>query len=121
MICPRSKKIKQTAYNTCYTKEAVRYSAETFVVKQTFVLRINFSANNRLLRIAPYVSSIQLTGIIPNSTVSQMTLPEKTDRSRPVKMAAIPKDFPLPYRPGDPLLFFHLRRVHSTRQDQHQN
>ena len=40
----------------CYTKEAVWYSAETFVVKQTFVLRINFSANNRLLRIAPYVS-----------------------------------------------------------------
>ena len=53
LIVNNLKSVKSTGYNTCYTKEAVRYSAETFVVKQTFILRINFSANNRLLRIAP--------------------------------------------------------------------
>jgi len=40
----------KTAYNTGLAKVAVQCSADTFVVNQTFVLRIKFSAKNRHLR-----------------------------------------------------------------------
>jgi hypothetical protein len=45
-------KIK-TAGNSGLAKVAVQYSADTFVVNQTFVLRINICGKNRHLRQAP--------------------------------------------------------------------
>jgi hypothetical protein len=41
---------RKTAYNTGLAKVAVQCSADTFVVKQTLVLRINICGENRHLR-----------------------------------------------------------------------
>jgi hypothetical protein len=40
----------KTAYNSGLAKVAVQYSADTFVVEQTLVLRINICGENRHLR-----------------------------------------------------------------------
>jgi len=45
------KRIKP-AHNRTYPQVAVSYSADTFVVYQSVVLRINISAVNRHLRVA---------------------------------------------------------------------
>ena len=45
-------RIARTA-NSTYKKLAVQYSADTFVVNQTLVLRINICGGNRHLRQAP--------------------------------------------------------------------
>ena len=42
-----------TGYNSTYKKLAVQCSADTFVVNQTLVLRINICGGNRHLRQAP--------------------------------------------------------------------
>lgn len=41
---------ESTGYNSGLAKVAVRCSADTFVVKQSFVLRINICGENRHLR-----------------------------------------------------------------------
>jgi hypothetical protein len=41
---------RTTAYNTGLAKVAVQCSADTFVVNQSLVLRINISGENRHLR-----------------------------------------------------------------------
>ena len=41
---------RKTAYNTGLAKVAVQYSADTFVVNQSLVLRINICGENRHLR-----------------------------------------------------------------------
>ncbi len=41
---------RKAAYNTGLAKVAVQCSADTFVVNQTFVLRINICGENRHLR-----------------------------------------------------------------------
>jgi len=41
-----------TAANSTYKKLAVQYSADTFVVNQTLVLRINICGKNRQLLVA---------------------------------------------------------------------
>lgn len=41
---------RKTAYNTGLAKVAVRCSADTFVVNQSLVLRINICGENRHLR-----------------------------------------------------------------------
>ena len=41
---------RRAAHNTGLTKVAVQCSADTFVVNQTLVLRINISGENRHLR-----------------------------------------------------------------------
>jgi len=41
---------RKTAYNSGLAKVAVQCSADTFVVNQTFVLRINICDKNRHLR-----------------------------------------------------------------------
>ena len=43
---------KTTGYNSTYPKVAVQCSADTFVVNQTLVLRINICGKNRHLRVA---------------------------------------------------------------------
>jgi len=54
-----------TAANSTYKKLAVQYSADTFVVNQTLVLRINICGKNRQLLVAanryasPYFSTRQ--------------------------------------------------------------
>jgi len=47
-LCNEIKRI--TAANTGLAKVAVQCYADTFVVNQTFVLRINFGGENRHLR-----------------------------------------------------------------------
>ena len=42
-----------TTANSGLAKEAVQYSADTFVVNQTWVLRMNICGKNRHLRQAP--------------------------------------------------------------------
>jgi hypothetical protein len=42
---------KTTAYNTGLAKVAIQCSADTFVVNQTLVLRINICGENRHLRL----------------------------------------------------------------------
>ena len=42
----------ETSYNSTYKKLAVRYSADTFVVNQSLVLRINICGENRQLLLA---------------------------------------------------------------------
>ncbi len=42
----------RTAYNNTYKKLAVQCSADTFVVNQTLVLRINICGENRQLLVA---------------------------------------------------------------------
>jgi hypothetical protein len=44
---------KKTTANRRLAKVAVQFSADTFVVNQTFVLRINICGENRHLRQAP--------------------------------------------------------------------
>ena len=44
---------RTTGYNTGLAKVAVQCSADTFVVNQSFVLRINICGENRHLRQAP--------------------------------------------------------------------
>ena len=44
---------RKTAYNTGLAKVAVQCSADTFVVNQSLVLRINICASNPPLRQAP--------------------------------------------------------------------
>jgi len=39
-------------HNSTYKKLAVQYSADTFVVNQTLILRINISGENRQLLVA---------------------------------------------------------------------
>jgi hypothetical protein len=41
---------EKTAYNSTYPKGAVQCSADTFVVNQSLVLRINICGENRHLR-----------------------------------------------------------------------
>ena len=41
---------RKAAHNSTYKKLAVQYSADTFVVNQTLVLRINICGKNRHLR-----------------------------------------------------------------------
>lgn len=41
---------RKTIYNTGLAKVAVQFSADTFVVNQTLVLRINICGDNRHLR-----------------------------------------------------------------------
>jgi hypothetical protein len=41
---------RSTGYNTGLAKVAVQFSADTFVVNQTLVLRINICGENRHLR-----------------------------------------------------------------------
>jgi len=41
---------KKTGYNSGLAKVAVQFSAETFVVNQTLVLRMNICGENRHLR-----------------------------------------------------------------------
>jgi len=41
---------KKTGYNSGLAKVAVQFSAETFMVNQTLVLRINICSKNRHLR-----------------------------------------------------------------------
>jgi len=43
---------EKSAHNSTYKKLAVQYSAETFVVNQTLVLRINICGENRQFLIA---------------------------------------------------------------------
>jgi len=43
---------RNTGYNSTYKKLAVQYSADTFVVNQTLVLRIKFCGENRQLLVA---------------------------------------------------------------------
>jgi len=43
-------KTRKTAYNSGLAKVAVQCSADTFVVNQTLVLRINICGKNRHLR-----------------------------------------------------------------------
>jgi hypothetical protein len=43
---------RRPAYNSTYKKLAVQYSADTFVVNQTLVLRINICGKNRQLLVA---------------------------------------------------------------------
>ena len=43
---------RKTAYNTGLAKVAVQCSADTFVVNQTLVLRINICGENRQLLVA---------------------------------------------------------------------
>ena len=43
---------RKAAANSTYPKVAVKCSADTFVVNQTLVLRINICGENRHLRIA---------------------------------------------------------------------
>ena len=42
--------VNRPAYNTGLAKVAVQYSADTFVVSQSLVLRINICGKNRHLR-----------------------------------------------------------------------
>ena len=51
MDLTRNKKESRTA-NSTYKKLAVQYSADTFVVSQTLVLRINICGKNRQLLVA---------------------------------------------------------------------
>jgi len=44
--------MRKTAYNSTYKKLAVQCSADTFVVSQTLVLRINICGENRQLLVA---------------------------------------------------------------------
>jgi len=44
---------RTTGYNRRLAKVAVQYSADTFVVNQSLVLRINICGENRHLRQAP--------------------------------------------------------------------
>ena len=46
----RLTEIEARRHNTGLAKVAVHYSADTFVVNQTFVLRINICGENRHLR-----------------------------------------------------------------------
>lgn len=46
MICPRSKKIKQTAYNTGFASLGLYCYYQSFVLKLKFVLLFGFSAGN---------------------------------------------------------------------------
>jgi hypothetical protein len=48
----RSKEVEAAAYNSTYKKLAVQCSADSFVVNQTFVLRINICGKNRQLIVA---------------------------------------------------------------------
>jgi len=43
---------RKPAHNRTYQQVAVSYSADTFVVNQSLVLRINICAKNRHLRVA---------------------------------------------------------------------
>jgi hypothetical protein len=43
---------RTTGYNSTYKKLAVQYSAVTFVVNQTLVLRMNICGENRQLLVA---------------------------------------------------------------------
>jgi len=43
---------RSTAYNSTYKKLAVQFSADTIVVNQTLVLRINICGKNRQLLVA---------------------------------------------------------------------
>lgn len=43
----------KTAHNKGFAKVAVQYSADSFVVDESFVFRINISGENRHLRQAP--------------------------------------------------------------------
>jgi len=43
---------RTTGYNSTYKKLAVQFSADTFVVNQTLVLRINICGENRQLLVA---------------------------------------------------------------------
>jgi len=45
-------KIRRPAHNSTYKKLAVQCSADTFVVNQTFVLRMNICGANRQLIVA---------------------------------------------------------------------
>jgi len=58
----RTKKI--TAHNNTYKKLAVQCSADTFVVNQTFVLRINICGENRHLRQAPKRQVVKKLGFL---------------------------------------------------------
>jgi len=55
---------RKTAYNSTYKKLAVQSSADSFVVNQTLVLRINICGKNRQLLVAAkrYVSALDNTG-----------------------------------------------------------
>ena len=43
---------KKTTHNSTYKKLAVQYSADTFLVNQTLVLRMNICGENRQLLVA---------------------------------------------------------------------
>jgi len=43
---------RSTGHNSTYNKLAVQYSADTFVVNQSLVLRIKFCGKNRQLLVA---------------------------------------------------------------------
>ena len=45
-------RIRKTGHNNTYKKLAVQCSADTFVVNQTLVLRINICGENRQLLVA---------------------------------------------------------------------
>jgi hypothetical protein len=56
----------KTGHNTGLAKVAVQFSADTFAVNQTFVLRINICGDNRHLRQAqkryvPFVQTSKLS------------------------------------------------------------
>jgi len=54
---------RTTGYNSTYKKLAVQCSADTFVVNQTLVLRINICGKNRQLLVAAkrYMQAYQPT------------------------------------------------------------
>jgi hypothetical protein len=52
VIVKHSSEISKSAYNTGLAKVAVQCSADTFVVNQSLVLRINICGENRHLLVA---------------------------------------------------------------------
>jgi len=52
MTAKQTTEKKGRTHNSTYKKLAVQYSADTFVVNQTFVLRMNICGKNRQLLVA---------------------------------------------------------------------
>jgi hypothetical protein len=58
---------RTTATNTGLAKVAVQCSADTFVVNQTLVLRINICGKNRHLRQARKRQAVKKPSFLPNN------------------------------------------------------
>jgi len=58
-VATRLRTERKAATNSTYKKLAVQYSADTFVVQQTFVLRMNICVENRQLLVAANRQTVQ--------------------------------------------------------------